>query len=419
MRTKILCFAAFFIVAMLFGSLPNTAHAFGRIIIVRPGPVVVHQRIVVYHRPIIFRPVIVRPIIRRPIFMVHPVYVAPPVPHHWQNFTQQQQVHLNNSNNNVINVNNAGTVPPPVPFSPPVTGGAVAFGDSAVLAGVQQAVIAWNGKTDETGEQTLIVTTNEMSNTGQNMAVLSVLPLPGKPISIEPANTRVFTEAKVLLNRKIQEQRPDAGGEVVGFGVIMATKIGSHNIFVWEMEDTFNELAFQEDIVAHIADVYGNIGNEVTALFTNKTLEVIKGYHDRGFRYFAFDITEVKNEVSTKEAIAYRFHSPYAYYPLAISGVGGTGHGLIDIIVMTPGAINLGGALQGVTSGGSGPNIDLFVHRGNATVDFTMNEVRQLDPSLAAVFDGSGLNSVRVRNFLFNTGNIGGFTNDFIATPAR
>jgi len=411
MRTKVLWLAAFFAVAAFFASLPGSVVAGGRIIIIRPGPVVVW--------PVIVQPVIVRPfifrrvIVRRPVIVYTPVYVAPPavvVPNYGQgnNFMNQQQIALNNSNNNVINVNNEGRAPLP----PPASGGAVAFGNSSVLTGAQQAVIAWNGKTDENGEQTLIITSNEASQTGEDMAVLNVLPLPGKPISIERANARVFVETKILLDKKIREQKPDAGG-AVGFGVIMTAKIGPHNIFVWEMEDIST---FEEDVAGYIGELYGD---EVTALFTDKTLEIIKGYHDRGFRYFAFDITEVKKDASTKEAIAYRFQSPYAYYPLAISGIGGTGHGLIDLIVMTPGSINLGGALEGVKSGESGPNIDFFVHRGDVTVDFTLNEIKGLDPQLAGVFDESGLNSVRVRNFLFNTSNIGGFEKDFIATPAQ
>jgi hypothetical protein len=188
---------------------------------------------------------------------------------------------------------------------------------------------------------------------------------------------------------------------------MMTKKIGSHNIFVWEMEDIST---FKDDVCAYIAQTYNN---EATALVTDKALQVIKGYHDRGFRYFAFDLTEVKKEAATKEAIAYRFQSTFAYYPLAISSIGGTGHGLIDLIVMTPGSINLGGAFE------QGKEEFPIIVKGKTTVDFTMNEVKDLDPHLAGVFDGNNLGSVRVRNFLIEAEDIGKFKSDFIATPAQ
>jgi hypothetical protein len=390
MRTKNFTWAMIFAIAPLL-CLPNVALAdCGKIIIYRP-PV---------------RVVVVRPVPRPVIVVPQPVYVAPrPVvaPNYNQGnqVMQQQQVTLNNANNNVINVGAGGVVPPP----PPASGGAVAYGDKAFLEGAQQAVIAWNGKTDDSGEQTLILTTNEMSNSGEDMAMLSVLPLPGKPKSIERANAKVFVETKMLLDKKLRELGV-TGGIGTSFGVIMTAKIGSHNIFVWEMEDIST---FKDDINAYIAETYKDVEGGAAAHITEKTLQIIKGYHDRGFRYFAFDLTEVKKNASTKEAIAYRFQSKFAYYPLAISGIGGTGHGLIDLIVMTPGSINLSGSFE------KGKEEVPVIVKGNTAVDFTMAEVKGLDPSLD-VF--GGLNSVRVRNFLIEAQDIGTFKNDFIAIPA-
>ena len=400
MRTKVFSLAMVCIVAALMGTVPESA-------------VADCGKIIIYRVP---RVVVVRPVVR-PFVVVHrPTYIIPAsavVPHYGQSnqVLQQQQVVLNNANNNVVNITgNSGVVPPPPPRS-----GAVAFGvaDEAFLEGQQQAVIAWNGKTDEKGEQTLILTTNEKSNTGEDMAMLSVLPLPGKPLSVERANAKVFVETKMLLDKKILEGG-GSGGDGTSFGVMMTAKIGSHNIFVWEMEDISK---FKDDVCNYIADVYGG---EATALVTDKALEIVKRYHDRGFRYFAFDLTEVKKEGSTKEAIAYRFQSTFAYYPLEISGIGGTGGGLIDLIVMTPGNINLDGALKDAKKDAERhviPN-GYFYLLGDRTVDFKMDEVKALDPSLSGVFDGSGLNSVRARDFLIRADDIGAFKQDFVATPA-
>jgi len=368
------------IVVSLFGCFPGTAVAdCGKIIIYYRVPrpvVVVPQPVIVVPRPVVVMP---RPVIVQPTYRLANV----------------------NVNNTVINVNPvAGSLPPP-------RGGAVAFGDAdkAFMEGAQQAVIAWNGKTDGSGEQTLILTTNEQSNTGEDMAMLSVLPLPGKPISIEPANTEVFVESKKLLDKKIREQNPSGG--IDSFGVIMETKIGSHHIFVWEMDDIST---FEEDVNAYIVATYGE---DVAALVTPKALEIIKGYHTRKFRYFAFDLTLVKKEESTtKEAIAYRFHSEYLYYPLAISGIGGTGFGKIDLVVMTPGDINVKGALE---QEGNSENVQYYYP--GVGVKFTMDEVKALDPALSGVF-GDRREPVNARNFILNTRDIGGFKDDFVAVPA-
>jgi hypothetical protein len=148
-------------------------------------------------------------------------------------------------------------------------------------------------------------------------------------------------------------------------------------------------------------------------LITDKTLKTIKKYFDRGFRYFAFDLTEVGTTPSTKEAIAYTFKSKFAYYPLAISAIGGTGRTTADLIVMTPGSVNLGGAFE---KGKEQAKLRLI---GNKTVDFSLDELRGLEPRLAKTFEPIRVNSVKVRNFWIVSEDISSFTDDFTAFPAR
>jgi hypothetical protein len=336
----------------------------------------------------------------------------PTIPNYGQNpqQLQEQQQQLNNANNssNTLNLNlnsgnGTGTVEPP----PPVSGGEVAYG-ATFSESAQQAVIAWNGKSDDSGEETLILTTNEKSQTGKNMAMLSVLPLPGQPLSVDRASAKVFVQTKILLDKKIVEKRQREGkgsGGAGNFGAVLTKKIGSHNIFVWELD---NIQTFKEEVTAYVAEKYNN---GATALITDEYLQTIKKYFDRGFRYFAFDLTEVRAENTTKEAIAYRFKSKFAYYPLAISAIGGTGAGLVDLIVMTPGQINLRGAF---TKDKEQSKISVL---GNTSVNFTLDEVKKLDPKLAAVF--GNLSEVTVRNFMTSTKNIGTYTDDFIAVEAK
>ncbi|MDR1964376.1 MAG: hypothetical protein LBQ50_11400, partial [Planctomycetaceae bacterium] len=109
-------------------------------------------------------------------------------------------------------------------------------------------------------------------------------------------------------------------------------------------------------------------------------------------------------------AIAYTFHSTYAYYPLAISAIGGTGRSLADLVVMTP---DFEAEAKAKVERGQ---VTLI---GNTSVDFTLNEVKSIDERLAKVFDGIGLNSVSVRNFLIPIKDIGHFNADFGAVSAN
>ena len=62
---------------------------------------------------------------------------------------------------------------------------------------VQQAVIAWNGS------QELLIINVQQQSVFKAGAVLSVLPLPGKPISVKRADPEVFTRAFKMYRDKL------------------------------------------------------------------------------------------------------------------------------------------------------------------------------------------------------------------------
>ena len=259
----------------------------------------------------------------------------------------------------------------------------------------QRAGIAWNGYEDERGEETLILTTNEVSATGQDMAMLSVLPLPGAPLDISEADPEIFNKTRDLLYSKLPS---DA---TAGFGrVVFNRKIGAHNIFVWELDDID---AFKREVTAYVAKTYNN---EAAALIDSRTEKIVGEYFKRGFRYFAFDLTLVKDKPANKVAIAYRFKSSRVYFPLQISQVGAaSSKTTVDLIVMSPGKIVTTGAVV------TGNRREDAVVTGHTSVDFTMDEVEGLNPELAKVF-GNRLNSVKVREYIFR-GDLNGYNNDF------
>ena len=273
--------------------------------------------------------------------------------------------------------------------------------DALFRRGTARAIIAWNGKLCEDGESLLILSSDLISATGQNEAVLGILPLPGKPTSIERIPDDVFQRAKNIMDTKIAEIMGPPEGHVVP-GPIVYPPCVTPSVFV---------LAFN-DIEHFVADVHyfarTIFDSSVHVVIDAEAMGSVTRYWERGFRHFAFEVSHLGRQPLHKTAIAYRFQSPYAYYPLAVGAIGGTGHGLIDIIVITPGSINLGGAFE------QGKEEAPILVKGNTAVDLTMDEIRELDPRLEDIFKSDELDTVRVRNFLIEAENIGGFKDDFI-----
>ena len=278
------------------------------------------------------------------------------------------------------------------------------YGDGTFLETGQRAVIAWNGFDDERGEETLILTTNEQSATGEDIPMLSVLPLPGEPIDIKEAKTEVFNDARKLLYSKFDTSKFD-GDAPEWYGFVFDRKIGAHNIFVWRLE---NIESFKKEVTAYIAMKYNN---KAAALIDKKTEQVIGEYFKRGFRYFAFDLTEVKEKPADKVAIAYRFKSRFVYFPLQISQIGGTKtHTTVTLVVISPNLIKP----NGIVKVGKGEN-DAWV-TGNQSVVFTKAEVNNLDPELAKVFKSN--DNLFAREFVFE-GDLNGYNGDFTAIPKK
>ena len=270
----------------------------------------------------------------------------------------------------------------------------------------QQAIIAWNGRTDEYGEEVLILTTNEQINEkiGKSAVTLNVVPLPGRPIDIQPADSKIFEKTKELLSKKYTAA--SLGG---GFPAVMYKKVGSHEIFVWRIDKEEN---FKNAIMTYVKQKFKG---KYVIKFTKEMEEVINSYYKRGYRYFAFDLSHVEEDNTTREAIAYHFKSRFVYFPLVISQIGGMPNTstIVDMIVMTPGRITMKPIKTNKGKVISDNNL-FVVHK--QSVKFTQNEIRKLDPTLAKVL--RGYPEVTVRNILLH-GDLVGFHYDFIATKLK
>ena len=246
----------------------------------------------------------------------------------------------------------------------------------------QNAVIAWNGK-----EEIMILSTDEESGVEGGGAVLSVLPLPGKPVSVLPASTEAFEDA----NRLIRSKLPVAGmGEKV-----LTAKIGTHNIFVWKIDSPDD---FANEVRAYIKKTYED---QADAQIGKEAETIVRQYFDQGFRYFAFDLTFMSDEDTTKVAIAYRFESKFVYYPLVISKIGGTGDTAVQLAVFTKGSLHNFGGLD----------VNQIKVIGNQSVDVSSAELEKVDAEMAELM---GDEPIKAR-IMSLSGKVNGFDGDLMA----
>lgn len=276
--------------------------------------------------------------------------------------------------------------------------------EALFMRGHARGVVVWNGKSDDHGEELLILSSEEISATGEDEAVIGIIPLPGKPVAVGRIDGKVFEILQNEIVAKISETQ-EATGNVVAPDPRHRFKVASYTVFVLKISDPDR---FSDEIADRIEPLYSE---KVRIEMTPSETEIIRKYWDRGFRYFAFDLSLLGKKPLVKMPIVFRFKSKFAYYPMAVDAIGGNGHGLLDLIVMTPKTIN-------ISDRENKKNVTSAVVRGNTSVEFSVDEIERRLPILAGFFKEHSLKTMRARNFLIETENIGGFETDFIATSA-
>lgn len=271
----------------------------------------------------------------------------------------------------------------------------------------KRVIIAWNGRNDNTGLETLVLSTDLNVVYPRGAAVLSVMPLPGKPLKVQRVDPNIFDRAKSIFFSRTG--LPSTGPYLPEDSYVV---IGSHNIFIWKLDSVTD---FCEQVMRYISAKYRD---NAAPWLDPETLRIVEYYIQRGFHYFAFDLTEVRPQEegsnTRTETIAYTFRSKFAYYPLVINRIGGTDdYSTEDVILMTPAGLNLSftGAIRDLVPTGK-PSLGEFqaeLVQGKA-VDFRIDEVRNIDPTLD-VFDPR-TQGVTVRNIKF-TKSLIQYTRDF------
>lgn len=188
----------------------------------------------------------------------------------------------------------------------------------------QDAIIAWNGK-----EQLLYLqTTLEAS---EETKVLEVMPLPSKPM-VDAADPGVFTRCKSLLPRVIVR---DSGGDPFGpfsapdelpaARVVERKMIGAHDLRTVELLDA-------ERFSAWVTAEFGvaDEGLEIPA----PLLAVIGEYARDGYKWFLFDVVDLKQETAKKTPLRIRFETDKFYYPMRITRTE-KGHTTVSLSILT------------------------------------------------------------------------------------
>jgi hypothetical protein len=187
----------------------------------------------------------------------------------------------------------------------------------------QDAIIAWNGK-----EQLLYLQTT--LGASEETKILEVMPLPSKP-SVEATDIGVFTRCKLLLPKVIVRDSGGAspfGGPSVDMPaarVVERKMIGAHEIRTVELLDA-------ERFAAWVTAEFGvaNEGLEVPA----PLLAVIGEYARDGYKWFLFDVVDVKQETAKKTPLRIGFSTDKLYYPMRITRTE-KGHTTVSLSILT------------------------------------------------------------------------------------
>jgi len=186
----------------------------------------------------------------------------------------------------------------------------------------QDAIIAWNGK-----EQLLYLQTSLAAS--EETKVLEVMPLPSKP-TVEATEMEVFTRCRTLLPRVVVRDSGGAdpfggSGDLPAARVVEQKMIGAHDIRTVELLDSGR---FSAWVTAEFGK--SNAGLEVP----EPLLAVIGEYAKDGYRWFLFDVVDVKQEIAKKTPLRIRFETDMLYYPMRITRTE-KGHTTVSLSVLT------------------------------------------------------------------------------------
>ena len=244
----------------------------------------------------------------------------------------------------------------------------------------QQVVIAWNGK-----EELLVLSTRQASLLKTKTTVISFIPLPGKPLDISAGDSELFQKAFDKICRLADEEHPGwKSGRNFEGDFIFKKEIGSHHITVIEVINKDVD-RFYKSIRQYLNE---KLGADTETFISDTDKRVFEHYiKDRDFRYFVVDLqnSEANGVIKEKEAIAYHFESPYLFFPLYFSQVGGgNGETQVHVVAFTP-----------------NKSLEFFgIGRDNAALNYTPTvavrpaDLQEIDKKIAEIMSGAEKNAI-------------------------
>lgn len=175
----------------------------------------------------------------------------------------------------------------------------------------QNAILAWNGK-----EEILILSTNVRAS--KRTKVLQMFASRTKP-EVRLVDPSVFMRASEVLKahdpRKLKPDLP-RGAPAAGAaaGAEPAGRIEQHQL-LGRHDVAITEVKRPDGFAEWVGDYLKSQGAENLVL-PGKLDATIKGYIEKGFHWFVYDIVELNTDVRTNEPLLYRFASDRLFYPL-------------------------------------------------------------------------------------------------------
>jgi hypothetical protein len=190
----------------------------------------------------------------------------------------------------------------------------------------QKAIVLWNGN-----EQILLLSTDQRAS--QRTAVLEVIPLPSEP-KVRLGSFETFEKAQRLVVKKRMWAVAHGGAAArllspppVAGRISFEKKMGAHDLSVAEV---LHKNGFVEFVQNHLKSKYGTPEAPIRPEF----VQMIDGYLQDGYRWFAFDVIALDEKDSSREPIEYRFKTDSVFYPMRISTLE-EGETKVDMLVFT------------------------------------------------------------------------------------
>ena len=247
--------------------------------------------------------------------------------------------------------------------------------------GIVRRIVVWNGKTDQSGQQLMICSDTARSATGQKEAVLCITPLPGEPIKINRVSDDFETIEKELVRRINRPGNvanptfPEWNGRITSY-CTQAIKAENLEEFLCQAENM-------------VSNLYGDTAQ---LQWQPMQLSQINLLMKVGYKWFAFDVSLMREWSTITEPIAYRTKSDCVKLPIFSDKIGVINgqYAVTNTIIITPQKVKLDESMTDLTAK------DVVV-LGNRIVEFTVEELERLSPDAAAFCKENKIDKVFVQ----------------------